>query len=406
MVLPLAVTGFIIAAGCWTLFAVAGFHLREALQLTGLQFGLLLAMPMAVGAVLAVPGGLIAQALGARRVMIWALAGLSACMLLLIAVTSYAGYLVAACGLGLTAAFYSAGLQFVMSHTPRHHVGLVLGVFSAGVIGAGLNYYVVPLLYQAFAWEAIPLAYLIVLLLVMVLMLLLTDNPDASAAPETETSPRQLLTRLRHWRIWRLCFYFGSVAGSFFAVALWLPDFLTSRFELPVDDVARLAQWFVIPGALAQVAGGGLADHFGVARVVSRALMVCLVALFVLSYPEMTLLVRGVEGIIQLEFAMPLPVERLFVVVLGATMGCAMGALLRMMVDQNPGATAFAAGMLLLSACSVAFLLPVVFALVNQLLGVPSAAFMILFAILAACLLLFTRVARSAERQSLLSPRA
>jgi len=53
VVLPLALTGFVVAAGCWTLFAVAGVHLRADLGLSSLQFGVLLAMPMAVSAILA-----------------------------------------------------------------------------------------------------------------------------------------------------------------------------------------------------------------------------------------------------------------------------------------------------------------------------------------------------------------
>ena len=43
VVLPLAMAGFVVAAGCWTLFAVAGVHLRLELGLSDLQFGLLLA---------------------------------------------------------------------------------------------------------------------------------------------------------------------------------------------------------------------------------------------------------------------------------------------------------------------------------------------------------------------------
>src|SRR5680860_545757 len=84
VVLPLAVMGFIIAAGCWTLFAVAGIHLRAELSLSNLQFGLLLAMPMAVSALLAVPAGLAARKFGARRIMLICLAGLAVCMVILL----------------------------------------------------------------------------------------------------------------------------------------------------------------------------------------------------------------------------------------------------------------------------------------------------------------------------------
>ncbi|NMT62049.1 MFS transporter [Marinobacter orientalis] len=402
VVLPLAVVGFVVAAGCWTIFAVAGAHLRDALALGALEFGLLLAMPMAVGALLAVPAGIAAQKVGARRVMIACLLGLAVCMGLLLLVESWAGYLVVAAGLGLAGGFYSAGLQFVTCHAPPRHIGLVLGIFGAGVTGAGFNYYLVPLILQAFSWRGVPLAYLVALLLVAALLVLLTDDSDANADPDTEATTGQLLRRFENLRVWRLGLQFGVVAGSFFALALWLPDFMSSRFLLTVETGARLALWFVIPGALAQIIGGAFSDRYGAVRVVVRSLAICLVALFVLSYPPMTLSVQGVETVINVEFALPLFVESIFIVLLGLALGCAMGGLQRMVVAENREAAAFAAGVLLLSACSVAFLLPVLFGAMIHWLGVGTAMFMIIFLLLAGNLLLFARDYRHRERQALL----
>lgn len=404
VVLPLAMAGFVVAAGCWTLFAVAGVHLRLELGLSDLQFGFLLAMPMAVSAALAIPSGLAAQKFGARRVMLVCLGGLAVCMLILLTTDTFPGYLLAAGGLGLAGGFYSAGLQFVTSHCESRRLGLVLGVFGAGVTGAGFNYYLVPLFHEAFSWHGVPLAYLIVLVLIIALLVLLTEPEDAEADPLAETSVRVLLQRMRRKRAGQLCAYFGVVAGSFFALALWLPDYLSAQFGLSVDAGARLAQWFVVPGALAQMAGGYLADRFGSARVVSRALLVCLVSLFVLSYPPMTLFIRGVDQTIQVEFALPLPLEGLFVVLLGLALGCTMGSLQRLVIIENRPVAAFVAGLLLVSAFSVAFVLPVIFSGVNYWLGIRSAVFMILFLLLVSCLFLFARESRRHERQSLLHP--
>ena len=404
VVLPLAMAGFVVAAGCWTLFAVAGVHLRLELDLSDIQFGFLLAMPMAVGAALAVPAGIAAQKFGARRIMLICLAGLAACMLILLITDTFPGYLIAAGGLGLAGGFYSAGLQFVTGHCESPRLGLVLGVFGAGVTGAGFNYYLVPLFHEAFSWHGVPLAYLIVLVLVLALLVMLTDPEDAAADPSAETSVRILLRQMQSKRAGQLCGYFGIVAGSFFALALWLPDYLSSQFELPVDSGARLAQWFVIPGALAQIAGGGFSDRFGSARVVSRALVVCLIALFVLSYPPMTLFIQGVDAMIRVEFALPMQVESVFVVTLGLAMGCTMGSLQRLAIIENRPVAAFVAGLLLVSACSVAFLLPVIFSSVNHWLGIRSAVFMILFLLLVSCLFLFARESRRHEREHLLHP--
>ncbi|MFN2361986.1 MAG: nitrate/nitrite transporter [Marinobacter sp.] len=402
LVLPLAVVGFVISAGCWTIFAVAGAHLRNALTLGSLEFGLLLAMPMAAGALLAVPAGIAAQKVGARRIMIACLLGLAVCMALLLVVETWAGYLLVAAGLGLAGGFYSAGLQFVTCHASPRHMGLVLGLFGAGVTGAGLNYYLVPLIMQAFSWNAVPLAYLVVLLLVASLLVLLTEDSDARCDPDVETSAVALLRRLESLRVWRQCLYFGIAAGSFFSLALWLPDFISSRFLLTMESGARLALWFVIPGALAQIAGGGLSDRYGAGRVVVHSLATSLVALFVLSYPPMTLFVRGIESVIAVEVALPLFLEAFFIVLLGMALGSAMGGLQRLVIGENREAAAFAAGLLLFSACLVAFLLPVLFGAVIHWLGVGTAIFMILFLLMAASLLWFAHDNRRMERQALL----
>jgi NNP family nitrate/nitrite transporter-like MFS transporter len=158
----------------------------------------------------------------------------------------------------------------------------------------------------------------------------------------------------------------------------------------------------VIPGALAQVPGGWLADRFGSTRVVIRSLLAGLVALFVLSYPPMTLSIEGVHQTLRVEFFLPLILEGALIVLLGVALGCAMAGLQRMMVLENREATACVAGVLLVSACSVGFVLPVIFALVNQWIGVRSAVFMILFLLLATSLILFVRTSRRQERERLL----
>lgn len=402
VVFPLVLAGFVIAAGCWTIFAVAGAHLRNTLGLGSLDLGLLLAMPMAVGAALAVPAGIAAQRVGPRRIMIGCLLGLAVCMLLLILAESWTGYLLAAGGLGLAGGFYSAGLHFVTRQAPARHLGLVLGIFGAGVTGAGFNYYLIPLILQAFSWEGVPLAYLIVLLLVAVLLVLLTEDPDSRTGHATNNGGRPLLALLASLQDWRYGLYFGAIAGSFFSLALWLPDFMSSRFLVTVGSGARLALWFVIPGALAQIIGGALADRYDASRVVIYSLMVCLVALFVLSYPPMTLSVRGAVSEIYLEFALPLFLEGVFIVLLGLSLGSSMGGLQRMVIARNDEAAAFAAGLLLSSACLVAFLLPVLFGAMIDWTGIGTAVFMIPFLLLTVSLLMFARDIRCEERQALL----
>lgn len=384
VVLPLAVVGFVVAAGCWTLFAVGGPALRQSLSFNSFQFGLLLAMPMAVAAGLALPAGLAASQFGARRVMIACLAGLAICMLLLMVTESFIGYLIVAAGLGLSGGFYSAGLQFVAGHAPRGHTGIALGVFGAGLAGAGFNYYLLPLILHAYSWQQVPLAYLIVLTVLIVLLILLTDDVRPGQESFASLSFSELLVRLAGRDTLPVVLCFGLVAGSFFALALWLPGHLTSQFVLTLEGGGKVALWFVVPAALAQIGGGGLADCVGANRVFVFSLLIGLLALLALSYPPMTLLIEGVDGIIRIDYQLPLPAEQGLILFLGVSLGSAMGALQTRMVLLYPGAPAFAAGALLLSACASAFLLLLLFGSAMQWVGVRSTVFMVLFSLLGA----------------------
>lgn len=398
LVLPLALAGFIVASACWTLFAVVGVALRTEFQLSELQFGLLLATPMAVSALLAVPAGLCASRWGARRVMLWCLLGLALSMALVFFADSFGGYILAAGGLGLAGGFYSAGLQFVTIHCRPQRLGLVLGLFGAGITGAGFNYYLVPLLHQAYSWQGVPLAYVIVLLLILTLLLMLTE-PDQNLTPTGNNAAA--LYKCWPPGVWKLCGYFAIIAGSFFALALWLPDYLSARSGLPVSLGAQQTLCFLLPGALAQISGGALADRLGSGRVGVWALLLALAALFVLSYPPMTLSMQGVRGSYQTELLLPRAWEGGVMIVLGAALGTAIGALQRMIILESREAAAVRAGILLLGAFAVAFVLPIAFAAINAWLNVRSAVFMLLFVLLAGCTFLFAREVRRRERLSL-----
>src|SRR5690554_2271351 len=345
VVLPLALAGFVVAAGCWTLFAVAGVHVKAQLALSSVQFGVLLAAPMAVSALLAIPAGLCARRFGARAVMLFCLTGLALCMALLLVANSYPAHLIVAAGLGLAGGFYSAGLHYVTSHC-RQRLGLVLGIFGAGVTGAAFNYYLVPLFHEAYSWQGVPLAYLTVLLLVIALVLLLTDARQYGAGEGARSTGRPVSELLRNGRSLPLCLYFGVVAGSFFALALWLPDFLSAQFGLQLGAGARMAQWFVIPGALAQIAGGALSDRLGSISVTALALIASLVALLVLSSAARALPGGGGGGDLAVTCGGPRCVERRAVRLLGVARRGGVGGVPREVTLGDWGEALLCAGVL------------------------------------------------------------
>ncbi|BES72765.1 nitrate/nitrite transporter [Marinobacter nanhaiticus D15-8W] len=401
-ILPPAFAGFFVAFGCWTLFAVIGVHVRTQLGLTDIQFGLLLALPILSGGVIAVPAGILAQRFGARSVMLGCLAGLIPIMALLSWVESLWSYFLVACGLGLAGGTFSSGLQFLSNRAPPRHRGLALSLFTVGMLGAGFNYYLVSVVHEAYSWRAAPMAYLVLLVVVTALYALLTE-PDTR--PTNYHGPNRKpgnIGLLYNADVLLLCLLFAVTGGGILALALWLPDFISASFDLPLNHGARLATGFIAPAALCQVLGGWLADRCGAVPVLRRALMASLIPGLLLSYPTMSLAVEGSRGLIHLQIALPLAVEIGLIGLLGVTLGIALGSLLRLLVELQPERTAFCAGLMLLSGCLAGFLLPLLFAMANHWIGIRSAAFMLLFGFSAVSLWALTLHSRRYIRRRLL----
>lgn len=402
IILPPAFAGFFVAFGCWTLFAVIGVYIRAELALTDLQFGLLLVLPILAGGLIAIPAGIAAQRIGARSVVLVCLVGLIPVLALMSWVDSLWGYALVACGLGLAGGSFSAGLQFLSSRAPPRHRGLALSLYSAGMLGAGFNYYLVALIHDAYSWRIAPLAYLIMLVLVTGLYALLTERDRPSGQDRTAVSLRSNLALLYQPDVMLLCLLFALTGGGIVALALWLPDFISASFELALNRGAIMATGFIVPAALCQVLGGWLADHYGALPVLRRALTVCLIPGALLSYPSMSLVIEGANGPIQLQLAFPLAIEVGLIGLLGMLLGIALGSLLRLLVELQPDRIAFCAGLMLFAGCLSGFLLPLLFTLANQWIGIRSAAFMLMFGFSAVSLLALTLHTRRQIRQQLL----
>ncbi|WP_300270500.1 MFS transporter [Halomonas sp.] len=391
MLSPLA---FALVFASWTIFAVLGVELREMLGLDELDFALLLATPMVTGALAALPMAALARRHGGRRVMI-------ACLLLICpflwAVAHsrvFPHFLLAGAGLGLGAGSLAAGLVYVAELCPRRHVGLALGLYGAGMIGAGLCYLLLPLVSQAYGWRSAPLLLLMPVLAVAALLWLFADDPEASGPTADEASPARALgaTRewpalLRHWHPWRLAVVYSFFYGAFVALSLWLPGYLGAQYQLGLREAALLALPFPLAVGLGQVAGGAWGDarDFRALRWwVSAFVLVCL---FLLSYPPFTMRIEGVERVLTLRYTAPLWGFLALLVAMGLAMGLGQGSLMRMIHRDHGDQMALVGGLSLALGGLFGALLPPVFALGNSWVGIRTAGFMFLYASLVVCML-------------------
>ncbi|WP_234271198.1 MFS transporter [Billgrantia ethanolica] len=396
VVVLLSPLAFALVFASWTIFAVLGVELKRVLHFGEVQFALLLAMPMFTGALSALPMAVLARRLGGRRVMI-------GCLLLIcpfLWAIAYSGvyleFLLAGAGLGLGAGSLAAGLVYVASLCPRRHAGLALGLYGAGMLGAGLTYFLLPLISQAYGWPMAPKLYLLpVLLVALLLWVFAEDEPrkaalSAEALDDLEPPPEHVRVR-RRWlpppAVCRLALYYSFFYGAFVALALWLPGYLAAQYQLSLKLAALWALTFTLPGGVGQIVGGALADRRDFRDLrwwVSACVMVCL---FLLSYPDFTMQIHGVHGDLTLHFSMPLYGFTALLAVMGLAMGIGKGSLMCLLHREYGDDMVRSGGLALALGGLFAAVLPLMFVLGNEWIGVRTAGFMFLYAALAVCML-------------------
>ncbi|MFC2991899.1 MFS transporter [Halomonas tibetensis] len=393
VVVLLSPLAFALVFASWTIFAVLGLELKALHGFGEVRFAVLLAMPMAVGALAALPMVGMAKRFGGRRVMI-------ACLLLICPFLwglshsrDYHHFLLAGAGLGLGAGSLAAGLVYVAELCPRRHAGLALGLYGAGMVGAGLSYLLLPLISQAYGWRTAPLLYLLPVLLVAALLWLFADDRvDESprrqiGARARRRSMRAALERLACWRLWRLALVYSFFYGTFVALALWLPAYLGAQYSLSLKEAALAALPFTLAVGLGQVAGGIWADarDFRALRWwVSAFVLVCL---FLLSYPPFAMQIEGVHGAINLRYEAPLWGFLSVLTAMGMAMGIGQGSLMRLIHRDLGDEMPLAGGLALTLGGLFAALLPLIFVVGNEWLGIRTVGFMFLYASLVVCML-------------------
>nr|AAT47522.1 NarK [Halomonas maura] len=390
VVVVLSPLAFALVFACWTLFAVLGLELRRELALSPLAFAILLAMPLLAGGLASLPAALLARRLGGRRVMLGCLLWICPFLWWIGHADHYPEYLLAGLGLGVGAGALAAGLVHVATLGPARHVGLALGLYGAGMVGAGLGYLLLPLVSQAYGWRLAPLLYLLPVALVAGLLWLFADDAGTPAeAPRRRPSGRLAagLRRLRDWTLWRLAITYGFFFGAFVGLALWLPGELTARYGLAQQAAALWGLPFPLVVGIGQVVGGALADRHDFRSLrwwVSAFVLACL---FLLSYPPFTMQIHGVHGALALHYDAPLWGFELLMGLMGLAMGLGLGSLMRLIHRDHGEDMVLVGGLALTLGGLFAALLPPVFVLGSLWTGLDTAGFMFLYAALVLCML-------------------
>ena len=237
--------------------------LREELELGLVPAGWIASIFNLIGATLGIASGLIADRLGARRVIAAGLLFLIAGSIWGAAVDSGSALLAARVlsGLGLVTVAVSAPRIIVATAPPRDH-GLALGAWSIYMpSGMAIAMLSAPFVLPAVGWRGLWLLLAGVTAIVLVVVLAATRGVSASPSVQSRISTEAL----RRPGPWLLAAAFACYTVQFFAVVTWMPTFLVESHGSS-REAAALAGALVVGANIIGCVAGAWLLHREVAR--------------------------------------------------------------------------------------------------------------------------------------------
>ncbi|ABC30716.1 Nitrate/nitrite transporter [Hahella chejuensis KCTC 2396] len=384
--LAAATVAFAANFSVWTLYAVLGLRIQEQLDLSILQFGLLLAAPMFSGALLRFPAGMLSEVMSCRKLFIWQMALLPPALFILPWISSYRGYLLAGLWLGVSGVSFTIGIRYVTAWFESRSQGFAMGVFGAGNAGAAVTLALAPVIERVWSAEFIGPAYGLGMLVTLVLFWALAPEDTRYMQARRRADLAYHLQPLKDPQVWRFSLYYYFVFGSFLALLMWLPHYYVNAYGLSLQNAMLLTLLFVTTSSMVRALGGWFADRYGGRAVNWSVFWICLVCLFFLSYPPTSMTIHGVDWDVQLEIRVNVWVFTLLMLVIGVAQGFGRASVYKIIHDYFPDHMGSVGGTVATLGAAGGFTLPIAFALAVEALGVHSASFMVLYGVLAACM--------------------
>lgn len=403
--LILSTGAFTVCFAVWALFSIVGIKIKQELSLDDSEFGLLVATPVLTGALSRLFLGLLSDRFGGRRVFALLMLLTAVAVYAVSVVSQFSLFLVAALGLGFAGGSFAVGVSYVSNWFERAQQGTALGIFGAGTVGTAVTTFGAPLLVDALGWRETVQLYAAALAIAAVVFYLLTREDPASTARATGTvKPRRLadqLSPLARLQVWRFSLYYFFVFGAFVALASWLPRYYMGMYGLSLANAGLLTTAYALPAAAFRALGGWIADRIGARTVMYLTFIVSSMTCFALSYPATDYVVHGIDGPIAFSFEIALPAFVALTIVLGFFMAIGMAAVYKHIPVYYPEHVGAVGGLVGAIGGLGGFVLPIAFGVMNDVTGVWTSCFMLLFALVAMALAWMHGAIRLMERRKI-----
>ena len=394
---------FTVCFAVWTIFSIIGVQIKRDLGLNDTQFGLLVGTPILTGSLVRLILGIWTDQYGGRIVYVGVMVAAAIATFLLTFAYDYPTFLIAALGVGVAGGSFAVGIAYVSKWFPKEKQGTALGIFGAGNVGAAVTKFLAPVVMVAFGWKMVAQLWALGLLVTAAVFWFTTkDDPQLAARRAAGIKPEPLsamLKPLKKLQVWRFSLYSFFVFGGFVALALWLPRYYVGVYGLDIVTAGLLGAAYSVPGSIFRILGGTLSDKYGARAVMYWTFIGSVICTFFLSYPATTYTVYGIEGPIEFTLAIGFIPFTVLTFALGFFMSLGKAAVYKHIPVYYPHHVGSVGGVVGLIGGLGGFILPIMFGAMNDLVGVWTSCFMLLFAIVAVSLMWMHGAIRLMERR-------
>ncbi|MCG8671062.1 MAG: NarK/NasA family nitrate transporter [Pseudomonadales bacterium] len=402
LVLLMATLAFAANFSVWTLYAVMGITIREELALSGVEFGVLLAAPMLSGALLRFPIGFLCEVYSCRSIYIIQMLIMVPSVYALKWIDTYSGYLALGLITGISGISFTIGIRYVSAWFERKNQGYAMGVFGAGNSGAAITLALAPLIIEHFGWNAIGPFYAVGMAVMIVLFWFFAPDETKYMKKTRDRNLFHHLSPLKEVKVWRFGLYYYFVFGSFLALLMWLPQYYMRVYHLEINAAMALTLLFVTTSSVVRALGGWFSDRYGARTVNWGVFWVCLVCLFLLSYPPTKMTIIGVEKNVELSIEINVWVFTLLLNIIGIAQGFGRASVYKIIHDYYPDHMGSVGGTVATLGAMGGFTLPVLFGLAIDIIGIHTACFMLLYGVLCFCMIVMHFAIKSDRHNKLL----
>jgi len=386
--LTLATLAFAASFSVWTLYAALALPVSDQLDLNFTELGLMLAAPMLTGALTRIPAGLLADRTSPKRLFVWQMIAVLPALALLPLATEYSHYILIGLWLGLAGASFTFGIRYITDFFPRHLQGTSMGIFGVGNAGAAITLITAPFIISQLGWQWLgPVYGLGLMVITLIFSLLAPSSPNNQALDQRQSPGSSLLKTLRHIHVWRLGLYYYFVFGSFLALLLWLPHYYMKAYGLDTGQAMAFTLFFVATSSVVRALGGWFSDRYGGRTVNWSVFWVCLVCLFFLSYPPTTMTIHGVNQDVQLTISINVWVFTGLLFIIGIAQGFGRASVYKIIHDTYPEKMGEVGGVVAAIGALGGCTLPIIFGVIVDWIGIYRACFMLLYGVLAVCMI-------------------